>query len=201
MKYPDRAVSVYLLAATLAAGAIYSEVQNISQSNSEIERKRTEFLTKKVSVFAGMDDSGFLETNYSSFTDMLGRNSSDSKGKVEWIKLLKSAKSQLDLTEMSFDIYPARSITQNQDELLVSISVEVIELKLSLLHDGKISEFMNYLNANAPNNFVVTALEINRIERKVDSAISPPKMVNLEVLCTIEWYSIDMIGNGNDVQS
>jgi len=60
---------------------------------------------------------------------------------------------------------------------------------------------MNYLNANAPNNFVITALDINRIERKIDSAISPPKMVNLEVLCTIEWYSIDMIGNGNDVQS
>jgi len=102
---------------------------------------------------------------------------------------------------MSFEIYPVRSILQNQAELLVSVSVEVIELKVSVLHDGKISELVNYLNTNAPNEFVISALEINRMERKINNGITTAKMINLEVLCTIKWYSIDVTGDSNDIQS
>ena len=197
MKYPDHVITGSVLAIALSVGATYFQVQSIARSAGTVDKNRSEFLSKKVSLIAGIDDSDFLNTNYSVFETILGRNSSDSKRKAEWINLLKSAKSQLDLTEMSFDIYPARAITQNQQELLVSISVEIIELKLSLLHDGKLVEFINFLNAHAPNEFVIAALELKR----VDNERTAPKMINLEALCTIKWYSIDMIGESDDLQS
>jgi len=71
------------------------------------------------SVLASLDDSSFLESNYKEFKNVINRKSFDSRRKVEWINLLKSAKSQLDLAEMSFEIYPARSIVQNHAEHLI----------------------------------------------------------------------------------
>lgn len=197
----DRTIIGFALATTLSAGVVYFQVNDVMQSQSWVEKKRSEFLSKNVSVFTNLDDSDFLEANYTSFRGILDKNTSDSKSKVKWIKLLESAKSQLDLAEMSFEIYPARSIAQNQAELLVAVSVEVIELKVSVLHDGKISELVNYLNTYAPNEFVITALDIKRNRRKIDNGITTAKMINLDVLFTIKWYSIDVIGESNDIQS
>ena len=84
---------------------------------------------------------------------------------------------------------------------MVSVGVELIELKLSLMHDGKLSEFMNYLNAYAPNEFVVTKLDISRVERVINNGITTPKMINLEAFCTIKYYSIDAVGDGDVSQS
>jgi len=201
MTHPDRIIIGCILIAALSAGVVYFQIHDVMQSLHGVENKRSEYLSKNMSVFADLDDSGFLEANYSNFRNVLDRKSSDSKRKIEWIKLLESARSKLDLAEMSFEIYPVRSILQNQAELLVSVSVEVIELKVSVLHDGKISELVNYLNTNAPNEFVISALEINRMERKINNGITTAKMINLEVLCTIKWYSIDVTGDSNDIQS
>jgi len=201
MTHPDRIIIGCILVAALSAGVVYFQIHDVMQSLHGVENKRSEYLSKNMSVFADLDDSGFLEANYSNFRNVLDRKSSDSKRKIEWIKLLESARSKLDLAEMSFEIYPVRSILQNQAELLVSVSVEVIELKVSVLHDGKISELVNYLNTNAPNEFVISALEINRMERKINNGITTAKMINLEVLCTIKWYSIDVTGDSNDIQS
>jgi len=201
MTHPDRIIIGCILVAALSAGVVYFQIHDVMQSLHGVENKRSEYLSKNMSVFADLDDSDFLEANYSNFRNVLDRKSSDSKRKIEWIKLLESARSKLDLAEMSFEIYPVRSILQNQAELLVSVSVEVIELKVSVLHDGKISELVNYLNTNAPNEFVISALEINRMERKINNGITTAKMINLEVLCTIKWYSIDVTGDSNDIQS
>jgi len=201
MTHPDRIIIGCILVAALSAGVVYFQIHDVMQSLHGVENKRSEYLSKNMSVFADLDDSGFLEANYSNFRNVLDRKSSDSKRKIEWITLLESARSKLDLAEMSFEIYPVRSILQNQAELLVSVSVEVIELKVSVLHDGKISELVNYLNTNAPNEFVISALEINRMERKINNGITTAKMINLEVLCTIKWYSIDVTGDSNDIQS
>lgn len=201
MMHLDRTIIGFALATTLSAGVVYFQVNDVMQSQRWVEKKRSEFLSKNGSVFTNLDDSDFLEANYTSFRGILDKNTSDSKSKVKWIKLLESAKSQLDLAEMSFEIYPARSIAQNQAELLVAVSVEVIELKVSVLHDGKISELVNYLNTYAPNEFVITALDIKRNRRKIDNGITTAKMINLDVLFTIKWYSIDVIGESNDIQS
>jgi len=197
----DRAIIGFLSAAGLSVGMIYFQYNNVTQSMNEVEKRRSEFLSGNASVLASLDDSSFLESNYKEFKNVINRKSFDSRRKVEWINLLKTAKSQLDLAEMSFEIYPARSIVQNHAELLVSVNVEIIELKVSVLHDGKISELLSYLNTHAPNDFSVDTFDISRVERKTKNDTDTQKMINLEVLCTIKWYSLDMIGEGNDLQS
>ena len=201
MKRLDSVIAVLLVATTLSVGGVTIQAQKIVNIQDETDRKRSDFLSQRLSLFTSLDDSRFLEANGTAFKDILEESSANSKRKIEWINFLKSAGSQLNLAEMSFEIYPSRSITQAQDELMVSVGVELIELKLSLMHDGKLSEFMNYLNAYAPNEFVVTKLDISRVERVINSGITTPKMINLEALCTIKYYSIDAVGDGDVSQS
>ncbi len=201
MKRLDSVIAVLLVATTLSVGGVTIQAQKIVNIQDETDRKRSDFLSQRLSLFTSLDDSRFLEANGTAFKDILEESSANSKRKIEWINFLKSAGSQLNLAEMSFEIYPSRSITQAQDELMVSVGVELIELKLSLMHDGKLSEFMNYLNAYAPNEFVVTKLDISRVERVINNGITTPKMINLEALCTIKYYSIDAVGDGDVSQS
>lgn len=201
MKRLDSVIAVLLVATTLSVGGVTIQAQKIVNIQDETDRKRSDFLSQRLSLFTSLDDSRFLEANGTAFKDILEESSANSKRKIEWINFLKSAGSQLNLAEMSFEIYPSRSITQAQDELMVSVGVELIELKLSLMHDGKLSEFMNYLNAYAPNEFVVTKLDISRVERVINNGITTPKMINLEVFCTIKYYSIDAVGDGDVSQS
>ena len=195
MKRLDSVIAVLLVATTLSVGGVTIQAQKIVNIQDETDRKRSDFLSQRLSLFTSLDDSRFLEANGTAFKDILEESSANSKRKIEWINFLKSAGSQLNLAEMSFEIYPSRSITQAQDELMVSVGVELIELKLSLMHDGKLSEFMNYLNAYAPNEFVVTKLDISRVERVINNGITTPKMINLEAFCTIKYYSIDAVGD------
>lgn len=201
MKRLDSVIAVLLVATTLSVGGVTIQAQKIVNIQDETDRKRSDFLSQRLSLFTSLDDSRFLEANGTAFKDILEESSANSKRKIEWINFLKSAGSQLNLAEMSFEIYPSRSITQAQDELMVSVGVELIELKLSLMHDGKLSEFMNYLNAYAPNEFVVTKLDISRVERVINNGITTPKMINLETFCTIKYYSIDAVGDGDVSQS
>jgi len=201
MKRLDSVIAVLLVATTLSVGGVTIQAQKIVNIQDETDRKRSDFLSQRLSLFTSLDDSRFLEANGTAFKDILEESSANSKRKIEWINFLKSAGSQLNLAEMSFEIYPSRSITQAQDELMVSVGVELIELKLSLMHDGKLSEFMNYLNAYAPNEFVVTKLDISRVERVINNGITTPKMINLEAFCTIKYYSIDAVGDGDVSQS
>ena len=201
MKRLDSVIAVLLVATTLSVGGVTIQAQKIVNIQDETDRKRSDFLSQRLSLFTSLDDSRFLEANGTAFKDILEESSANSKRKIEWINFLKSAGSQLNLAEMSFEIYPSRSITQAQDELMVSVGVELIELKLSLMHDGKLSEFMNYLNAYAQNEFVVPKLAISRVERVINNGITTPKMINLEAFCTIKYYSIDAVGDGDVSQS
>ena len=189
------------MVAALSVSAISFQLKNVMQSLSIIEKKRSEFLSSEVAVYTSLEDSRFLEINNLAFERILHRNSAVSKRKIEWINLLKSAQSQLNLAEMSFEIYPSSPITTSRDDLWVSVGVEFIELNLSLVHDGKLSELLNFLNTYAPNEFAISKIDINRVERKVNNGITTPKIINLEVRCTIKWYSIDMVGDGDGYQS
>ncbi len=201
MKYPDNAIFIFIMVATLSVSVIFFQLQNVMQSRSGVEKKRSEFLSSEVAAYTSLEDSRFLETTNLAFERILHRNSAVSKRKIEWIKLLKTAQAQLNLAEMSFEIHPPRSVTSSRDDLWVAVGVEFIELKLSLVHDGKLSELLSYLNTYAPNEFIVSKIEINRVERDINNGITTPKIINLEVRCTVKWYSIDMVGEDSGYQS
>ena len=70
MRHPDRTVVVLLSAVFISIGAVYFQVQNIRQSEYEVDKKRSEYQSGKASVIAGIDDSKYLAINYSVYKNI-----------------------------------------------------------------------------------------------------------------------------------
>jgi len=188
----DRSVWVFVLVATACGAALVFQYKKVSVGYKNIEVAKSAFYTGQRASLAEHDDQIFLKKNRSDFKQVVEKNRFDSRNRVQWVSLLESAKSMLGISEMSFEIYPSREVSTNHPELFFTIGVESIELKISLLHDGKLVELMDYLRVHAPISYAVTKMEIAKSDRKIDNGMTSPKIIGLEVLCTIEWYSIDL---------
>ena len=122
---------------------------------------------------------------------------SDAQRKVQWIKILEAAKDQIDITAMSFDVYPYQSNFSEQEGLKVRAGFEQIVIRLSLLHDGKLAKLLTYLEEHAPNSFVVSSLEIEL----TDNAATDLQEARLKAELIIKWYLIDVKGEDNAIAS
>ena len=110
--------------------------------------------------------------------------------KVSWIKTLQSAKTDVGIAEMSFEIYPIQPIAGDLQDLQVAVGFESVVLQVSMLHDGLLATLIAYLEEHAPNPFTVTALSIERVGESADSKIAAS--INAEI--TIKWYLIEIEG-------
>jgi len=201
LSFIDRSVCAFVLVVAACAAAVTFQYKRISDGYHKIAVARSAFSSGQRAALAEHDDQVFFKKNRSAFNSAIEQNMFDSSHRVQWISLLESAKSKLGISEMSFEIYPSREVSKNHPELLFTIGVESIELKMSLLHDGRLVEVMDYLSAHAPNSYAVTNMEITKSDRKIDNGITSPKIIGLEVLCTLEWYSIDLKSESADVQT
>jgi len=116
--------------------------------------------------------------------------------KVQWVRLLETAKTQVGISAMSFDVYPYQAVVSSRQEFKVQVGVEKIVLNLSLLHDGKLADLIKYLEDHAPNVFVVTAVSIERVDESTTNGFTDREEIRLKAELTIQWYLIEVAGAG-----
>ena len=78
MKRLDSVIAVLLVATTLSVGGVTIQAQKIVNIQDETDRKRSDFLSQRLSLFTSLDDSRFLEANGTAFKDILEESSANS---------------------------------------------------------------------------------------------------------------------------
>lgn len=194
----DRGIVVLMVAALASSAAIVLQYNRIILGQVEAEKSRGLFLSRKNSIIAGYEEQHYLKANYQAAKNAVTKKSSDAQQKLKWLKVLESVKSELGISELALEIYPQRPAIAHSTDLLVSVGVTTINIKVSLLHDGKLTDFISYLRENAPEKFVVTSFSIERVDRTVDNGITNPKKTLLEAEFTLEQYALSVAGSGGD---
>lgn len=207
MRVLDRRAVLFLLLTALFLGAIFYQYQLVSSNVSETENGKRRFQAESITALNFIEELAFLHKNYPEFQnltesqhvidrrELVDNNNLDSQRKVSWIKHLESAKNHLAIAEMNFDIYPYRPVADGLQGLMISIGVESIVLRVSLLHDGVLAQLLTYLKEYAPNPFVISSLEVERIQ----SADTSTTQINAVV--TMAWHLIDVDGVSDAVSS
>jgi len=223
MMFFDRRVILYLILTAGCICAMCYQLHAVASGAGALESQKKGFLSSRNAAFKVVEDTTFLEANYSQLQKLVddqkirvrqhvgqigdqanalqARVTADSKSselnsyqnpqrKVSWIKTLQSAKTNVGVAEMSFEIYPIQSIAGNLQDLQVAVGFESVVLQVSMLHDGLLATLIAYLEEHAPNPFTVTALSIERVGESADSKIAA--RINAEI--TIKWYVIEIEG-------
>ena len=212
MRYLDRRTCLLLIGNVLCLLVLIYPLLTVSSSVVRSADQKNRFLADKKTALATLEELEFLEKNYPAFQAFIdnqkfeygpvsdGLGGMESQRKLSWIKHLQSSKTRLGIRQMSFELYPYQPIADNLESLEISIGVESIVLRVSLLHDGVLAELLEKLTHNAPNPFVVTAIEIDRVglNRKGVAANGED---NITAEITMTWYLIDAEGADNDVAS
>ncbi len=202
-----RALTILLMMICLAAIKIQHHflVNKVVAGGTQIESSKNRFQLSRDSVARTVVDTQFLQKSYPAFTGLVHQNrveliseslsveASSTQRKISWIKLLESARSDLNISKMSFEVYPIESVTEGQEGLSVDVGFEAIILDVSLLHEGVLGELMNYLYERAPVMFTVSKMSIDRNSN--GPGRSSAENINAEI--AIRWYVIRVEEHGN----
>ncbi len=210
MRYLDLRTGFLLLLSALFLVGIFFQHQTVLAGITQSKNQNSLYLTNKLSVLATVEEVQLMQNYYPTFqsliesqrivvsqdSDSLQESNSgsgmSSQRKISWIKLLESAGSQLDIKEMSFEIYPGKFVVGGQQRLPISVSAESIVLQVSLLHDGVLANLLSYLREYAPNPFVVSSLEIARSGEKEVRQSNEKAINQLAAEITLKWHLIEV---------
>lgn len=213
-----------MLTASCVAAIVY-QFMTLASEVADMKKRKNSFLLTKKTALDVIEDTVYLKANYSQFQQLVddqkltigqhtamvddqadltlsGKISSQTgyqhaQRKVAWIKTLQAAKANVNIAEMSFEIFPIQSIAGTLQNLQVGIGFESIVLQVSLLHDGLLAALIAYLEAYAPNPFLVTALTIEKADESIDTNI----VALYKAKITIKWYLIEIEGTHDDMAS
>lgn len=212
MSYIDLRTGFLLLLSVLLLAGIIFQHQTVLASITQSKNQNNRYLTNNLSALATVEEVQLMQNYYPSFQSLIesqrvvtsqesvalrelnSGSGMSSQRKIRWIKLLESAGNQLDIKEMSFEIYPGQFVVGGQQRLPISVSAESIVLQVSLLHDGVLVNLLSYLREYAPNPFVVSSLEIARSGEKEVRQSNKKAINQVTAEITLKWHLIEVIG-------
>lgn len=182
---------------------MYAQYRSVLDSAAQSDIQHRLFRSDKQTAFLSMQENSFLQTNYPMFQKIVQgyQGSNAALRKVQWVRLLETAKTQVGISAMSFDVYPYQAVVSSRQEFKVQVGVEKIVLNLSLLHDGKLADLIKYLEDHAPNVFVVTAVSIERVDESTTNGFTDREEIRLKAELTIQWYLIEVAGADDAIAS
>lgn len=205
MRAVDSIAATLVLCVVLSSLVIFTQYKRGWSAQINTERSQSRTVNDNHNAVLKIEELRFLKANYSAFTDLTDQNTSKAQRRVSWIELLEKAKIDLQIAELSFDIYPRRLINNNQgmnnQTDLIAVGVETLVLRASLLHEGIIPLLTDYLRRHSMTPFIISAFEIKRIEDISASTTLMGKNANVLAEFTIQWYSLDVLEDGTDVSS
>ena len=145
MIYFDRLLCTFLAMTVFAAMIIVVIWSSVFGKQKEILLQNKSFSAAQDAVFRKLEDRSFLDSNYHSFDQLLDRKTSVGYDRKDWIEMLSSAKTDLSIAQISFDIYPSTQLSTDSDQWSIEVGHEEINVKLGLLHEGVLLRFLQYI--------------------------------------------------------
>ena len=191
MIYFDRLLCTFLAMTVFAAMIIVVIWSSVFGKQKEILLQNKSFSAAQDAVFRKLKDRSFLDSNYHSFDQLLDRKTSVGYDRKDWIEMLSSAKTDLSIAQISFDIYPSTQLSTDSVQWSIEVGHEEINVKLGLLHEGELLRFLQYINERLTINYEITRMEITRVKKKINKGVANQMQVNITVNFSIQWYSIE----------
>ena len=190
MTYFDQRLYSLLAMMVIAMMTILVMCSNVFSKQKEILLHSQTFSTYRDAAFRSIEDQKFMEENYHLFEQLMDKKTSVGYYRKDWIELLSLAKNELNIAQISFDIFPEVQLFSNIDRKSIEVGYEVIDIKLGLLHEGELLSFLEYINEQLTISYEITRMEITRVNRKNNNRLANPMQVNITVNFSIKWYSI-----------
>ena len=190
MTYFDQRLYSLLAMMVIAMMTILVMCSNVFSKQKEILLHSQTFSTHRDAAFRSIEDQKFMEENYHLFEQLMDKKTSVGYYRKDWIELLSLAKNELNIAQISFDIFPEVQLFSNIDRKSIEVGYEVIDIKLGLLHEGELLSFLEYINEQLTISYEITRMEITRVNRKNNNRLANPMQVNITVNFSIKWYSI-----------
>lgn len=214
MNYFDRQASFLTMVILVLQAVIFYQHKVVLASIAEADAQSLQYVSGKASALGSVEGLQFMQQNYPAFQALVDnrrvvlkpknadqepfdRSESAMQRKMSWIKLLQESKTQFDIADMSFEVFPYQPITTESKKSPLAVGVESIVLQVSLLHDGVLAELMTFLRQSAPNTFTVSAIELERDNRGRDNN----SLAQIAAEITIKWYLIEVEEGRSDVVS
>ena len=191
MIYFDRLLCTFLAMTVFAAMIIVVIWSSVFGKQKEILLQNKSFSAAQDTVFRKLEDRSFLDSYYHSFDQLMDRKTSVGYDRKDWIEMLSSAKTDLSIAQISFDIYPSTQLSTDSDQWSIEVGHEEINVKLGLLHEGELLRFLQYINERLTINYEITRMEITRVKKKINKGVANQMQVNITVNFSIKWYSIE----------
>ena len=190
MTYFDQRLYSLLAMMVIAMMTILVMCSNVFSKQKEILLHSQTFSTYRDAAFRSIEDQKFMEANYHLFEQLMDKKTSVGYYRKDWIELLSLAKNELNIAQISFDIFPEVQLFSNIDRKSIEVGYEVIDIKLGLLHEGELLSFLEYINEQLTISYEITRMEITRVNRKNNNRLANQMQVNITVNFSIKWYSI-----------
>ena len=190
MTYFDQRLYSLLAMMVIAMMTILVMCSNVFSKQKEILLHSQTFSTYRDAAFRSIEDQKFMEENYHLFEQLMDKKTSVGYYRKDWIELLSLAKNELNIAQISFDIFPEVQLFSNIDRKSIEVGYEVIDIKLGLLHEGELLSFLEYINERLTISYEITRIQITRADRKINNRLANQMQVNITVNCSIKWYTI-----------
>lgn len=156
------------------------------------------FSRQRTAAYRSIENADFLKTNSADYRILEEHGMIGSLDRIEWVDALESISEGMALSQFQYEMSPAEVVEQVQARQ-VELSVVHIRLRIGFAHDGGIFEFFEALSDRIVAGFEVRKLEIVRVENHTgaDAVGNGGSIVNLKVMCEIDWYSISPVNNSS----
>ena len=190
MMYFDRQLCSLLAMTVVAAMIILVTWSSVFGKRKEMLLHSQTFSAHRDAAYKTIEDQKFMEANYHLFDQLMDKKTNAGYHRKDWIELLSLAKNELNIAQISFDIFPEVQLFSDIDRKSIEVGYEVIDVKLGLLHDGELLSFLAYINEQLTISYEITRMEITRVNRKNNNRLANQMQVNITVNFSIKWYSI-----------
>ncbi len=195
----DKPTMLALLLALISACLIAVFISNVHRGQVKIESLRSQYYQSRDEAFDRIEDQSYMAENSADYQRIMKSVGTGSAQRRSWVEALSDAKDNLNLSELQFDVYPLTPINLSRSGYPINVGYEVIELALGLVHEGQLLKLFEYLATSISTPFEITSLVMHRVDNKKNSELTTAEEINLQVVCTIRWYSIGMIGDGHAI--
>lgn len=130
----------------------------------------------------------YFGDNLATYTDLVTKGLFDKQKRLEWIELIAQLRDRHQIYSIDYNISAQKPLEGMVANLPVFASK--IDLKLTLLHEQDLVNFLNDFQQQAPGVFLLDSCSIQRDGDTIEAKLAP----NIEANCTMQWVTLKETG-------
>ena len=130
----------------------------------------------------------YFGDNLATYTDLVTKGLFDKQKRLEWIELIAQLRDRHQIYSIDYNISAQKPLEGMVANLPVFASK--IDLKLTLLHEQDLVNFLNDFQQQAPGVFLLDSCSIQRNGDTIEVKLAP----NIEANCTMQWVTLKETG-------